>query len=89
MHCPDVVVTDRAVYFDGYELPWFISEDGIDFKPGGRTDFNRLRVEFIVESARFEISWETKHRQRWSDLGAKVSDEYTDELFRLLKDLHG
>ena len=50
---PDVVVTDRAVFFDGLELPWYIAENGISFKPGGSDDLNTLTVEFIVDSTTF------------------------------------
>lgn len=50
---PNVLVTDKAVYFDGLELPWYIAENGISFKPGGRDAINRLTVEFFVNSATF------------------------------------
>lgn len=90
MHrCPDVLVTEEAVYFDGRELPWFIARNGVSFKPGGCDDINQLTITFLVESARFEASWGLQHHQRWQDLKARVADEYTDELFALLKGLHG
>lgn len=71
-HLPDVVVTDRAVYFDGVELPWYIAEDGISFKPVV-DGFHSLTVEFLVESATFQTSWETRHADRWRHLKHKVS----------------
>lgn len=43
-----VLVTDRAVLFNGVELPCLIAQDGISFKPGGWSDVNRLTVEFLV-----------------------------------------
>ncbi|QDK03476.1 hypothetical protein SEA_PAINTERBOY_42 [Mycobacterium phage PainterBoy] len=53
-HCPDVLVTDRAVFFDGQELPWHIAEDGIRFRPGGHDDINTLTVDFFVNNVTFE-----------------------------------
>ena len=54
MTCPNAVITDRAVFFDGQELPWKVA-----------------------------------HANGWRELKVKVADEYTDELFALLKALHG
>lgn len=89
MHLPDALITDKAVYFDGVELPWYISEGGIDFKPGGRDDFNRLRVEFLVDSARFENSWETKHGARWFDLRVEIARAFNDAMLRFKEVGHG
>ena len=66
---PEVVVADKAVFFDGQELPWYIAQDGISFTPGGHDDINRLTVEFLVSSVTFDDPWETKHRSEWFWLG--------------------
>ncbi|BBC43860.1 hypothetical protein [Mycobacterium phage GS4E] len=74
---PEVLVTEKAVYFDGYELPWYISQDGVDFKPGGRDDFHRLRIDFLVENATFrEETWEDGHLARWMNLRLQITDDY-------------
>ncbi|AMS00938.1 hypothetical protein SEA_LOSER_42 [Mycobacterium phage Loser] len=73
------MVTEKAVYFDGYELPWYISEDGIDFTPGGRDDFNRLRIEFLVGTTTFRDPWEVwenDHLARWMNLRLQIADDY-------------
>ncbi|AEL17918.1 hypothetical protein TRIXIE_41 [Mycobacterium phage Trixie] len=71
-HCPEVLVTEKAVYFDGQELPWHIAQDGISFKPGGRDDINRLTVEFLVGTTTFEDTWEVEHQSEWRWLLANV-----------------
>lgn len=70
MRCPDVVVTDRSVYFDGQELPWVIAQDGIRFKPGGSDDINTLTIEFFVGGVFFLDSWETEYDKGWSRVRA-------------------
>ncbi|AHG24261.1 hypothetical protein KIY80_gp37 [Mycobacterium phage Benvolio] len=82
---PEVVVTDKAVYFDGYELPWYITENGIDFKPGGHDDFNRLRIEFIVGTTTFSDSakqqlWEVGHDQRWKRMRIDITFSHKVQL---------
>lgn len=86
---PDVLVTDRAVYFDGFELPWFIAQNGISFKPGGHDDINTLTVEFFVNSATFlgidpaapwvlveePTAWETEYWSEWFWLGRVIELE--------------
>lgn len=79
---PRVVVTDKAVYFDGKELPWLIAKDGVSFQPGGWDDVNRLTIEFLVDDTSFETSWETKHEERWSNLRFKIALGYHRELGR-------
>ncbi|AMS01033.1 hypothetical protein SEA_ARCHERNM_39 [Mycobacterium phage ArcherNM] len=66
---PEVLVTDKAVYFDGWELPWFIAKDGISFTPGGSDDINRLTVEFFVGTTTFRDAWQTTHEEEWHWLG--------------------
>ncbi|AIK67755.1 hypothetical protein AVV38_gp64 [Mycobacterium phage Piro94] len=76
---PHALVTEKAVYFDGYELPWYISQDGVSFEPGGHDNFNRLRIEFLVESATFrEQSWEDGHLARWMNLRLQIADDYLE-----------
>jgi hypothetical protein len=82
---PDVLVTDRAVYFDGKELPWLIAKDGVSFKPGGSDDISTITIEFFVETAKFELSWETKHAERWRHLRLKVALETTIQLRNIEK----
>ncbi|AZS08242.1 hypothetical protein PBI_IRONMAN_40 [Mycobacterium phage IronMan] len=74
---PEVEVTEKAVYFDGYELPWYISQDGVDFKPGGRDDFNRLRIEFLVSHTTFSdgLKWELEHLKEWTWLKRAIALE--------------
>ncbi|AVP41885.1 hypothetical protein SEA_JSQUARED_39 [Mycobacterium phage Jsquared] len=74
-HAPDVLVTDRAVYFDGQELPWHIAEDGISFTPGGRFDINTLTVDFFVNSVTFKSQWEINHDGEWAWLKRTVDLE--------------
>ncbi|AYD87069.1 hypothetical protein SEA_NICOLETERA_42 [Mycobacterium phage NicoleTera] len=69
---PEVLVTDKAVYFDGWELPWFIAEDGISFTPGGRDDINRLTVEFLVGTVTFRDPWQVDHEAEWYWLGRLI-----------------
>ena len=55
MKLSHVLVTSRAVYFDGItEVPCYIAEDGVEFHPGGRSDVNRLRVEFLTGTVHFD-----------------------------------
>ncbi|QGJ87767.1 hypothetical protein SEA_BIANCATRI92_40 [Mycobacterium phage BiancaTri92] len=80
MSLPEVLVTDQAVYFDGYELPWFISQNGISYKPGGHDDFGRLRIEFLVSTTTFSDSakWELarlEHMNEWTWLKKAVALE--------------
>ncbi|AOT24961.1 hypothetical protein PBI_KALPINE_41 [Mycobacterium phage Kalpine] len=76
------MVTEKAVYFDGYELPWYISEDGIDFTPGGRDDFHRLRIEFLVDSATFKDSRSFRRDEQWYWLGRRIGLEFDMELIK-------
>ncbi|ATN92168.1 hypothetical protein SEA_TIPSYTHETREX_38 [Mycobacterium phage TipsytheTRex] len=73
---PDVLVTDKAVYFDGQELPWHIAEDGIRFKPGGRFDINTLTVDFFVNSVTFEgdrpPSRSAAYQARWGFIECRI-----------------
>ncbi|AXC33499.1 hypothetical protein SEA_SHAM4_39 [Mycobacterium phage Sham4] len=71
-HMPDVMVTPRAVYFDGRELPWYIAKDGISFTPGGHDDINRLTVEFLVGDVTFKDQWEIDHDAEWAWLRRSV-----------------
>lgn len=76
MNVPHALVTDRGVFFDGWELPWFISEDGVRFTPGGRDDISVLSLDFFVESAEFRLSWETEHAARWASLRRRIVIDY-------------
>ncbi|EHB47657.1 hypothetical protein MycrhDRAFT_5783 [Mycolicibacterium rhodesiae JS60] len=88
MTAPDVRVTDRAVYFDGWELPWFIAKDGIEFKPGGHDDVNRLTVEFLVGTTTFLgtregypwVVYRDEHVDTWWQTGFVVELDYELEL---------
>ncbi|ASJ79737.1 hypothetical protein KIY85_gp40 [Mycobacterium phage Heffalump] len=73
---PEVLVTEKAVYFDGYELPWFISENGISFKPGGSDDCNRMMVEFLVGTVTFKDTWQEEHDSEWFWLSRVVALEF-------------
>ncbi|QJD50246.1 hypothetical protein SEA_IWOKEUPLIKEDIS_43 [Mycobacterium phage Iwokeuplikedis] len=79
---PDAVVTEKAVYFDGYELPWYISEQGVSFEPGGHDNFNRLRIEFMVNSATFrdDLKWQMDHLSEWTWLKRAVALEMRVQL---------
>ncbi|QTF81463.1 hypothetical protein SEA_TARSUSIV_39 [Mycobacterium phage TarsusIV] len=79
---PEVLVTDKAVFFDGLELPWYIAEDGISFKPGGRDDFNRLTVEFLVSTVMFsdDAKWALDHLSEWYWLDRIVALEFRVQL---------
>lgn len=72
---PEVLVTDKAVYFDGSELPWYIAERGIQFEPGGNTDVNRLTVEFLVGETTFRSQWDINHDGEWQWLKRAVELE--------------
>jgi hypothetical protein len=84
-HAPEVLVTDRAVYFDGQELPWYIAKDGVSFKPGGSDDINRLTVEFLVSTTTFaeDLKWEMDHGRRWARLERVVAFKYNLLLLRV------
>ncbi|MCV7016783.1 hypothetical protein H7I96_03430 [Mycolicibacterium aichiense] len=86
-------MTDRAVFFDGQELPWHIAEGGVHFRYGGRDDLHRLTIEFFVESATFlgidqeapwvvvqESAWLTAHNSKWKTLEAVIKLDYWVEL---------
>ncbi|BBC53838.1 hypothetical protein [Mycobacterium phage PP] len=73
---PEVLVTDRAVFFDGEELPWHIAEDGISFEPGGRDDFNRLTVEFLTGTVTFNDPWASVHAERWHWMPRNIAFEF-------------
>ncbi|QXO13318.1 hypothetical protein SEA_TROOPER_41 [Mycobacterium phage Trooper] len=83
----EVLVTDKAVLFDGKELPWHIAQDGVRFEPGGFDDFGRLSIDFLVEDVRFTLreprgfidlywseqdKWEAEHNKRWDRLTAET-----------------
>ncbi|ABE67362.1 hypothetical protein PBI_CHE12_43 [Mycobacterium phage Che12] len=76
-------MTDRAVYFDGFELPWYIAENGIHFKPGGRDGINTLTVEFFVGTTTFKDSWETEYWDEWFWLERLIRLQVDMELIAL------
>ncbi|AOQ27875.1 hypothetical protein SEA_POMAR16_43 [Mycobacterium phage Pomar16] len=73
-HFPDVVVTDRAVFFDGQELPWYIAEEGITFQVSN-TGIHTLTVDFLVEDVAFKSQWEINHDGEWAWLKRAVALE--------------
>ncbi|AGR46455.1 hypothetical protein SEA_SUPERCHUNK_40 [Mycobacterium phage Superchunk] len=86
---PEVLVTDRAVFFDGLELPWYIAENGISFKPGGSNDINTLTVEFLVGTTTFKDSWETEYWDEWFWLERRIhleSDCIVMRIDRIIKE---
>ncbi|ATW60332.1 hypothetical protein SEA_KOKO_42 [Mycobacterium phage Koko] len=84
---PDVVVTDRAVFFDGHELPWHIAEDGISFQPGGYDSINTLTVDFFVNSVTFEgdrpPSRMAAYMARWSQIEVDIRLAYYEANVRI------
>ncbi|QGJ94804.1 hypothetical protein SEA_BLINN1_43 [Mycobacterium phage Blinn1] len=98
---PDVVVTDRAVFFDGQELPWHIAKDGISFKPGGHDDINTLTVDFFVNNATFlgtdpnaawvvfegdrPPSWRASHMTRWAQIEVEMYLAYYEANVKINK----
>lgn len=95
-----VVVTDKAVLFDGMELPCHIAQGGISFKPGGSDDINRLTVEFLVGPVVFtdptveaEVAGEDydESERRWNTLAFWIFAEWrmaTDRIDKLTKEFH-
>jgi hypothetical protein len=47
-------ITRDSVYIDDVRLPDYIAENGVTVLPGGRTDFNRVTVTFIVSEVTVE-----------------------------------
>jgi len=96
-----VVVTDKAVLFDGIELPAYIAQGGISFKPGGWDDVNRLTVEFLVGPVVFtdptveaEVVSEdyNESERRWNTLAFWIFAEWqmaTDRTNKLTKEFLG
>lgn len=78
---PVVRITDKAVMFDGQELPWHIAKDGIrfDYGPDISTltiDFLVERVEFLVGETTFRSQWEINHDGEWQWLKRAVALEF-------------
>ncbi|WGH21462.1 hypothetical protein SEA_TUCKER_43 [Mycobacterium phage Tucker] len=84
---PDVVVSDRAVFFDGWELPWHIAKDGISFSPGGYDSINTLTVDFFVNSVTFEgdrpPSRMAAYMARWSRIEVDIRLAYYEANVRI------
>jgi hypothetical protein len=87
-----VAVTDKAVLFNGVELPGIISRNGVSFKPGGYDDLNRLTVEFLVGPVVFtDPSIESSVRcgptddseSRWNTLAFWAFSEWRMEAHRI------
>lgn len=54
MKLSHVLVTDKAVYFDGiFEAPCYIADGGVQFEPGPG-GCNRLTVEFLTGPVHFD-----------------------------------
>ncbi|AIW02935.1 hypothetical protein KIY87_gp60 [Mycobacterium phage Malec] len=83
----EVVVTDKAVIFDGKELPWHIAQDGIRYDRSYYDDIGRLSIDFLVEDVHFTlreprgfidlyrerfVRWEDEHNDRWDRLTAET-----------------
>ncbi|AFI24948.1 hypothetical protein [Mycobacterium phage SWU1] len=85
-----MLVTDKAVYFDGRELPWHIAEDGISFQPSNN-GLHTLTVEFLVETATFKSQWEINHDGEWAwlkrtvDLEMRVQTRAFDRIMKEYK----
>jgi hypothetical protein len=74
----EAVVTDRAVFFDGEELPWHIAKDGIQYQPDPDFDIGRLHITFLVDSVEFknEVKQELRqleHDAAWTHLNNRLS----------------
>ncbi|AMW64391.1 hypothetical protein PBI_KAZAN_43 [Mycobacterium phage Kazan] len=92
---PDVVVADRAVFFDGQELPWHIAKDGISFSPGGYDSINTLTVDFFVNSVTFEgdrpPSRMAAYMARWSQIEVDIRLAYYEanvKINKTMKECH-
>ena len=83
MHEVDVVATPKKIFFDGKEIPWYVSaEEGIHYDKNP-DDIGRLTMTFLTDNFRFGRFdyeeqfdvWLADYDERWLFIEANIGDD--------------